>query len=259
MPLTATNRVDKYILTILRNKIEALTPEGARHPKLYAAKGLGELIHYAPHLESEIITAFIDGGVAMYGKESMRSNVTDSVLKAFNGGKMQPINNAVIDSIIKEQQPTIQKNNSVEKIELNGNYLSQDKSLVRTILKTIDSTKYTIIDAPTGTGKTTLLTELSEEFDILFFVPLRTIAQQQIGEHPIIIGETTEQEIEIAKNYPLVFSTYASCHKIKTAKDKVVVIDESHLLSDRSNILYGDLVHLTKLMSEASKVIFLSE
>jgi hypothetical protein len=258
VPLTATSRIEKYILTILKNKLETLTPEGARHPKLYAAKGLGELIHYAPHLESEIISSFIDGGVAMYGKESMRSNVTDSVLKAFNGGKMQPINNTVIDSIIEEQKPARPQNTNVQKIELNGNYLSEDKSLVRTILKTIDSTKYTIIDAPTGTGKTTLFAELSDKFNTLFFVPLRTIAQQQIGDYPIIIGETTEQEIELSKNYPLVFSTYASSHKIKSAKGKVVVIDESHLLSDRSNILYKDLVHLTKLMSEASKVIFLS-
>jgi hypothetical protein len=259
VPSTATNRVEKYILSILSNKVNLLTPIGARHPKLFAAKGLGELIHYAPHLESEIINSFIEGGVAMYGKESMRNNVTDSVLKAFNGGKIQPINNSVIDSIIAEQTPTKQpSNNRVEELELNGKYLSDDKKVVRTILNTIDNNKFTIIDAPTGVGKTTFFAGLSDKFKMLFFVPLRTIAQQQKGDYPIILGETTEQEIELAKNYPLIFSTYASSHKIPSAKGKVLIIDESHLLSDRSNILYQDIAHLSKLMSQADKVIFLS-
>ena len=102
VPDNSRSRIDKYLKSILQNKINKLTSSGARHPQLFTIKELGQLIHYAPHLENDIINNFIDGGVQMYGSETMRNNVTDSVMRAFEEGKIESVNNFTIDKIIKE-------------------------------------------------------------------------------------------------------------------------------------------------------------
>jgi len=267
VPTGAKNRVDAYILAILNNKLATLTPEGSRHPKLYAVKYLGQLIHYAPHLENFILTSFIDSGVSMYGKEHMRVNVTNSVNLAYREGVNEPINSEAIESIINDlkapnHKPITPPTPTHKNINHHTNfkYLSDDKPLFSLIKKNIESNKFIILQAPTGTGKTTLFKKLSNDVkeQIIFLAPLRTIVEQQADQYPTILGETTPEQLRIAERYPLLFSTFASAYKIGDINGKILVIDESHLLSDRSNILYSENKQLRQMMDQAKSVIFLS-
>jgi len=267
VPTDAKNRVDAYILAILNNKLATLTNDGARHPKLYAVKILGQLTHYAPHLENYILSSFIDAGVSMYGSERMRSNVTNSVNLAYSEGTNEPINSEAIESIINELKAPKIKAKAIPtpthkdiNHHTNFQYLSDDKPLFSLIKKQIESNKFTVIDAPTGTGKTTLFKKLANEVkeQVIFLAPLRTIIEQQADQYPTILAETTPEQLRIAERYPLLFSTYASAHRIGDITGKILVIDESHLTSDRSNILYSENKQLRKLMHQAKSVVFLS-
>ena len=263
VPNSANSRIEKYILKTLDNLLSKLTPQGNRHQKLFSVKYLGQILHYAPHLESQIVEAFICQGLQMYGTKSMLSNVTNSVNKAIEDGKRQPINNTIIEEIIAEQNKTKHlvkqtKSNDVE--YLKTRYLSEDSELTSEILNTIKKNKFTIINAPVGIGKTTLFKTITEELNTkaYFLAPLKTIVEQQQGEFKTVLGGTPKEEIKIAKNYSLLFSTYQSAHKLENAIGKTLIIDESHLLSDRVNLLQEHLKTLYKFIAQADKVIFLS-
>ena len=105
IPIYAKDNLDRYIQKVATNKIKRIPANykgiEPRHPKLYGAKGVGELIHYAIHLKDEIINRFIEAGVSMYNDEGMRENVTHSVNDAFNEGMNNPIENDTLESIIK--------------------------------------------------------------------------------------------------------------------------------------------------------------
>ena len=263
VPADSKNRVDAYLLSVLNGKIEKLTPDGARHPKLNGIKLLGQYLHYAPHLENYFLSEFINAGVAMYGKASMRGNVTKSVNDAFRKGINEPQNNSTIDSILIKQTPqatSVFKGKKSISYKLNHKYLSQDRDFIELTKSTISKNKFSIITAPTGTGKSFLFGCLSEEMSeqFVFLAPLKTIIEQQQDKYPTIKQGTTIDQIARAEASNLLFATYSSAYKLESVKGKVLVIDESHLLVDRSNILTNEQRTIYKLMNEASRVVFVS-
>lgn len=265
IPANASNNIDKYILTVLENKVNNLTPDGARHPKLATVKGLAQLIHYAAHLESEVLETFISAGEQMYNsnEKAKIKGVRKNVFDAWNSSVNKPINNTVLDGIIRDlQKPTPEKKQENKDINYNSKfrYLGQDEKLYSLILKEIKKDKFTIINAPTGSGKTTIVKKIDKDVKdkIVFLAPLRTIVEQQSKDYKTVLGGTTPQEIKIAEKYKLIFSTYSSACRLSSVKDKVLIIDESHLLSDRSNILFSEIQTILGMIKEAKKVIFFS-
>jgi ribose 1,5-bisphosphokinase PhnN len=265
VPSTSGARIDKYILSVLANTIDKLNPNTARHPQLYKIKILGQLNHYAPHLESEIISCFIESGINMYGKESMRSNVTANVKAAFNDGLKDPINNQVLDEIIREGNKTKPKINTANDTthKLNKQYLSQDKTLIQLLKKSIKKGKFTSVTAPTGTGKSFLCSVLANDSElkhrIVLLSPLRSIVEQQRHLMEVVHGGVSDNEIAVAENSNILACTYASAHKLKnTTSDVILVIDEAHLLVSRSNILEKEIKAIHRLMQDAAKVVFIT-
>jgi energy-coupling factor transporter ATP-binding protein EcfA2 len=197
--------------------------------------------------------------VRLYGSENKRNNVTKTIQSAFKEGVNEPINNTTIESIINDVKTPISAPKHVNTNQFTCNdYLSNNRNLVDEVKKSITTHKNTIITAPTGSGKTTLFTKISNEINksFVFLVPLRTIAEQ--SKHPYILGETPPEQIKLNLNHKLVFSTYGSAHKLGSYKGKIVVIDESHLLSDRANIYYPDIKTILKIYNEAESVVWLS-
>jgi len=260
VPTGATSRVDAYILGTLNKKIATLTNIGARHPKLYGAKLLGQLLHYAPHLENEIVSSFIEAGIAMYGTERMRANVTNTVNDAFRDGVNEPINNDAIESILNELKAPTKPIAPQTNYYCNYQYLNEDKELIKIIEQKIATERNLIINAPTGAGKTTLFKTIAENFKekVIFVAPLKTIVEQQAGQYPTILEGTTPEEITIAMRYKLCFTTYSSLQRLGDITGKIVIIDESHLLSNRANILYDEIKALIEILGKTKSNIFLS-
>ena len=261
----ASSKIDRYILKVLENKVNKLTPDGARHPKLATIKGLSQLIHYAPHLENEIIETFVSAGERMYSnKEKIKvKGVRKSVFDAFESARNNPINNATLDKIISDQEETktvVEQKNTDINYSSKFRYLGEDKKLYSLILDEIKKDKFTIINAPTGSGKTTIVKKLEKDIEekIVFLAPLRTIVEQQSKDYKTVLGGTTPQEIKIAEEYKLIFSTYSSACRLSSVNNKTLVIDESHLLSDRSNILHDEIQTVLRMIKEAKRVIFFS-
>ena len=265
IPTNAVSNIDSYILKALENAVNKLTPDGARHPKLATVKGLAQLTHYAPHLESEILETFISAGERMYNsnEKTKIKGVRKNVMDAWNSSINNPINNAKLDGIIRDlQKPTPEKKQENTDINYKSKfrYLGQDEKLYSLLLKEIKKDKFTIINAPTGSGKTTIVKKLDKDIEdkIVFLAPLRTIVEQQSKDYKTVLGGTTPQEIKIAEKYKLIFSTYSSACRLSSVKDKTLIIDESHLLSDRSNILFSEIQTILRMIKEAKKVIFFS-
>ena len=265
IPAGADTKIDNYILGALKKTVNRLTPDGARHPKLATVKSLAQIVHYAPHLENEILETFISAGERMYNsnEKTKIKGVRKNVMDAWNSSITNPINNAKLDGIIRDlQKPTPEKKQENTDINYKSKfrYLGQDEKLYSLILKEIKKDKFTIINAPTGSGKTTIVKKLDKDIEdkIVFLAPLRTIVEQQSKDYKTVLGGTTPQEIKIAEKYKLIFSTYSSACRLSSVKDKVLIIDESHLLSDRSNILFSEIQTILGMIKEAKKVIFFS-
>ena len=265
IPVNAVSNIDKYILKVLENKLSLLTSDGSRHQKLANVKGLAQLIHYAPHLEGQILEAFISTGERMYtnNEKTKIKGVRKSVLFAWNISINEPINNATLDKIIRDlQKPAPEKKQENTDINYSSEfrYLGQDKKLYSLLLKEIKKDKFTIINAPTGSGKTTIVKKLDKDIEdkIVFLAPLRTIVEQQSKEYKTVLGGANRLQVRDAEKQKLLFSSYSSANKLSSVKDKVLIIDESHLLSDRSNILYKEIQTILRMIKEAKKVIFFS-
>ena len=259
------SRIDNYLLSILDTKIKALNGNIPRHPQLYTVKILGQLNHYAPHLQSQILRAFINAGIAMYGKQSMRSNVAASVNSAFNEGLNNPVNNAVLDSILEgkkkpvKQPPTTTKRTTTHALE--GKYLATDKALVNLVKSTILKAKYTSLVAPTGSGKSYLFSVLAKDPQInriVLLSPLVAIVQQQKNLMPVVYSGIDNYELARAEQSKILACTYASAHRLQNVKDTILVIDEAHLLTSRANIYTNEISAIYKMMNEAAKVVFVT-
>ena len=176
----ASSKIDRYILKVLENKVNKLTPDGARHPRLANIKALAELNHYAPHLENEIIEAFVIGGERMYeAHEKVKiKGVRKSVLDAWRESVKNPINNATLDKIIRDQQNVnipvkVLKNTATHK--LTTQYIGQDAKAMSLIADTIRDNKFTSLSASMGMGKTTMLLQLQKILNRKIIISVPTI------------------------------------------------------------------------------------
>jgi hypothetical protein len=201
----------------------------------------------------------------MYGKQSMRSNVTNSVNSAFNEGLNTPTNNAVLDSIIEgkqkpvKQPPTTTKRTTTH--ALKGKYLATDKALINLVKSTILKAKYTSLVAPTGSGKSYLFSVLAKDPQInriVLLSPLVAIVQQQKNLMPVVYSGIDNYELERAERSKILACTYASAHRLQNVKDTILVIDEAHLLTSRANIYTNEIAAIYKMMNEAAKVVFVT-
>ena len=262
VPNGANNKIEKYIFKVLQSKIDLLTPHGARHPKLFNIVALGQIIQYAPHLEHQILETFISAGERMYSEKAKIRGVKKNVLDAWSFAIQNPINNPTLDSIVLENKPVKVYKNDSKKIDitLTTKYIGQDKKAVKTITKTIQNNKKIILNASTGLGKNELVKILSTilKEDIICTVPTISIADQQADKYGVVKGGISPIDILALEEEKLIYSTYSSLHKLQNIKDKILVIDESHLLSDRSNILESEQLAIMKTINVAKKVVFLS-
>jgi energy-coupling factor transporter ATP-binding protein EcfA2 len=226
---------------------------------------LAQLVHYAPHLENDILETFISAGERMYNsnEKTKIKAVRKNVMDAWNGSVNNPTNNATLDKIISDQEETktvVEQKNTDINYSSEFRYLGEDEKLYSLILNEINKDKFTIINAPTGSGKTTLVKKLDKDIEdkIIFLAPLRTIVEQQSKEYKTVLGGANRFQVKDAEKETLLFSSYSSANKLSSVKDKVLIIDESHLLSDRSNILYKEIQTILRMIKEAKKVIFFS-
>lgn len=283
VPTSANTNIETYVLRVLQNKVDLLTPDGARHPKLANIKALAELIHYAPQLENQILSTFIQAGEQMYSANEKASvkGVRKNVLDAWNIGINSPANNSTLDKIIDSIDETIKANKITADVILKTNitlktkYISQDKEAMKKIEQVINSNNIVNFIGGTGIGKAVMIKALTRtlKHKIICAVPTITIAKQQAffdffdgtqmvkrldKNCDVVIGGINGAEVEMIEDSKLIFVTYASLHKLKNIKGKILIIDESHLLSDRSTILFEQIKTIKKVMHYVDKTVFVS-
>ena len=272
IPANASNNIDKYILKVLENKVNNLTPDGARHPKLATVKGLAQLTHYAPHLESEILETFISAGERMYKSnekakiKGVRKNVMDAWISAINN----PINNATLDGIIRDQNTPLKPKESILKNEykhkLTTQYIGEDNEAMKLIADVVRGNKFTSLSAGMGMGKTTMLLQLQKMLNkkIIISVPTIAIAEQQYNATPgtidkaLIIGGVVGVDVEANEDCKIIYVTNASLSKLTNIEDKILIVDEAHLTSDRSPINQISNLHLYQKMQRSYRTLFMS-
>ena len=276
VPKNAVNKIDRYILTVLKNKLTLLTPDGARHQKLANIKALAELNHYAPHLENEIIEAFVSAGERMYSdnEKAKIKGVRSSVTTAWNSSLNNPANNNTLDGIIIDQQSAkvqkkVLKNTTTHK--LTTQYIGQDAKAMNLISNTIQDNKFTSLSAGMGMGKTTMLVQLQKMLNkkIIVSVPTIAIAEQQYNatysdgtteeiDKALVKGGVVGFEVEMLEECKIIYITNASLGKLKNIGDKILIVDEAHLTSDRSSINQRPNENLYKVIRETHKTLFMS-
>ena len=272
IPANASNNIDKYILKVLENKVNNLTPDGARHPKLATIKGLAQLIHYAAHLESEILETFISAGERMYNsnEKAKIKGVRKNVLDAWNSSISNPINNATLDGIISKQNTPLKPKERILKNEykhkLTTQYIGQDNEAMKLICDVIKGNKFTSLSAGMGMGKTTMLLKLQKMLNkkIIISVPTIAIAEQQYNATPetidkaLIIGGVVGVDVEANEDCKIIYVTNASLSKLTNIEDKILIVDEAHLTSDRSTINQISNLHLYQKMQRSYRTLFMS-
>lgn len=276
VPKNAVSNIDKYILTILKNKLSLLTPDGARHQKLANIKALAELNHYAPHLENDIIESFVSAGERMYNSDEKAKikGVRKSVNIAWNSSLNNPTNNNTLDGIIRDQQNVnipIKDTKNTETYKLTTDYIGEDAKAMNLILNTIRDNKFTSLSAGMGMGKTAMLIQLQKMLNknIIVSVPTIAIAQQQYNatysdgttekiDKALVKGGVIGFEVEMIEDCKIIYITNASLGKLKNIGDKILIVDEAHLTSDRSSINQRSNESLYKVMRETHRTLFMS-
>ena len=272
VPAGADTKIDRYIKKTLQNKLDLLTSDGARHPKLAHIKQLAVLNHYAPHLENEIIEAFVIGGERMYNSSEKAKirDVRKNVMDAWNKSINNPANNFKLDGFIAEQNALLKPKKSLltnkYKHKLTTQYIGQDNAAMKLICNSVRDNKVTSLSAGMGLGKTTMLIQMQKKLNkkIIISVPTIAIAQQQYNatildsnvDAALVIGGVFGDKIN--EDADIIYVTNASIGKLQKIEDKVLIVDEAHLTSDRSPINQNPNMHLYKAMSESHSTLFMS-
>ena len=272
IPTTANTKTDSYILKVLQNKLDLLTSDGARHPKLAHIKQLAVLNHYAPHLENEILETFISAGERMYSSNEKAKirGVRKSVMDAWNKSINEPINNPTLEGFVSDQKALLKPKASILKNDykhkLTTQYIGQDSEAMKLICNSVENNKVTSLSAGMGLGKTTMLIQLQKMLNkkIIISVPTIAIAQQQYNatilnsnvDASLIIGGIFGDKINEDSN--IIYVTNASLNKLKNLEKKVIIIDEGHLSSDRSPINQNSNFSLYKVMAKSHSTLFMS-
>jgi hypothetical protein len=273
VPKNAVSKVDAYILKILENKLQLLTPDGARHPKLANIKGLAELVHYAPHLENQIIESFIQAGENMYSaneKNKIRQ-VRKNVLDAWNEGIKFHTNHKSIDNILSQHTPIVKANNNTHSHKLTTQYIGQDSKAMNLIENFVRNNKFTSLGAGMGMGKTTMTLQLQKMLNrkIIVSVPTIAIAEQQYKitfsdgstediDKALVVGGVVGFDVEMVEECDVIYVTNASLGKLQNIGDKILIVDEAHLTSDRSPINQRANLNLWKVMKHSYRTLFMS-
>jgi len=274
IPAGANTKIDNYILGALKKTVNRLTPDGARHPKLATVKSLAQIVHYAPHLENEILETFISGGERMYNSNEKATikNVRKCVMDAWNGSVNNPINNKVLEGIISDQKTLLKPKERILKNEykhkLTTQYIGQDSEAMTLICDVVRGNKFTSLSAGMGMGKTTMLLQLQKMLNrqIIISVPTVAIAQQQYNATildsnisvALIIEGVVGIDVEINEDCDIIYVTNASLGKLQNIKGKVLIVDEAHLTSDRSPINQISNENTYKVMRQSHCTLFMS-
>ena len=274
IPTNAVSNIDSYILKALENAVNKLTPDGARHPKLATVKGLAQLTHYAPHLESEILETFISAGERMYksNEKAKIKGVRKNVMDAWNVSINNPINNATLEGIISEQNALLKPKESILKNEykhkLTTQYIGEDSKAMTLICDVVKGNKFTSLSAGMGMGKTTMLLQLQKMLNrqIIISVPTVAIAQQQYNATildsnisvALIIEGVVGVDVEISEDCDIIYVTNASLGKLQNIGEKILIVDEAHLCSDRSPINQSSNENTYKVMKQSHCTLFMS-
>ena len=272
IPVGADTKIDRYIKKTLQNKLDLLTSDGARHPKLAHIKQLAVLNHYAPHLENEIIEAFVIGGERMYNSNEKAKirDVRKNVMDAWNKSINNPVNNFKLDGFIAEQNALLKPKKRIlknkYKHKLTTQYIGQDNAAMKLICNSVRDNKITSLSAGMGLGKTTMLIQMQKKLNkkIIISVPTIAIAQQQYNatildsnvDAALVIGGVFGDKIN--EDADIIYVTNASIGKLQKIEDKVLIVDEAHLTSDRSPINQNSNMHLYKVMSASHSTLFMS-
>jgi len=258
----SVSRIDKYILGAYNNMKLGLTTDNI-HSQKAKIKGIKSLMHYAPHLEyllDDFIVA-IEGLYTSRGDAQKAKGARKDILQAWEAETSK--NNSTIDGIIAEAQKNkvAQLATNVTEYSLKTKFIGQDKALVSLIGNAIKNNKVLLIGASVGKGKTNLFLNHFGEQRALFLVPTLAILSQMKKEGvQCINGDSTNDDVGIALNHKFVACTYASLHRIplSSIEDRVMVIDEAHLIIDRSNIAHKQQQQITKFSNKAMSTVYLS-
>ena len=98
------NRINKYILKALENKILTLNPKTARHSQIKKITGVSCLLHYSPSITELVKTEWTNAILNLYGNDNKGKNIINSVNDAFQDGLNKPIFYKSIDNIIQDEQ-----------------------------------------------------------------------------------------------------------------------------------------------------------
>lgn len=118
-----------------------------------------------------------------------------------------------------------------------------------------------VIDAGTGTGKTTFVQSLEEKK--ILVLPYKSLALQvaQAAGKKALVGGVTRFDIEEAAKEDLIICVYDMLPALKDViKDSILIMDEAHNLTKQQNIRADILKHIFNLITEKvpKKVILLS-
>tara|TARA_R110000787_G_scaffold140313_1_gene253859 strand:+ start:206 stop:3328 length:3123 start_codon:yes stop_codon:yes gene_type:complete len=278
IPAGADTKIDNYILGALKKTVNRLTPDGSRHPKLATVKSLAQIVHYAPHLENEILETFISAGERMYNsnEKTKIKQVRKNVMDAWNSSINNPINNEALDSIIRdlsEVLPTLVKPKerilkNEYKHKLTTQYIGEDSKAMKLICDVVKGNKFTSLSAGMGMGKTTMLLQLQKMLNrqIIISVPTVAIAQQQYNATildsnisvALIIEGVVGVDVEISEDCDIIYVTNASLGKLQNIGEKILIVDEAHLCSDRSPINQSSNENTYKVMKQSLCTLFMS-
>ncbi len=274
IPAGADTKIDNYILGALKKTVNKLTPDGARHPKIATVKSLAQIVHYAPHLENEILETFISAAERMYNSNEKATikNVRKCVMDAWNGSVNEQINNEVLEGIISDQKALLKPKKSILKNEykhkLTTQYIGQDSKAMKLICESVRDNKVTSLSAGMGLGKTTMLLQLQKKFNrqIIISVPTKAIAEQQYTatildnnvDAALIVEGIVGVDVEANENCDVIYVTNASLSKLNNVEDKILIVDEFHLSSDRSPINQIANLHLYQKMQRSYRTLFMS-
>lgn len=127
-----------------------------------------------------------------------------------------------------------------------------------------------ILQAPTGSGKTTALMKIAQDHEflsqnkvkrVIFCMPYQILAQQLANDYslPCVLQGTTPLELNMALSSSISICTYDSLKKLEYGVDEaLLIVDEFHNLRNQANFRMNACVEVLEYMNIAPKTICLS-
>lgn len=127
-----------------------------------------------------------------------------------------------------------------------------------------------ILQAPTGSGKTTALVKVAQDTEflaankvkrVIFCMPYQILAQQLASDYnlPCVLQGTSSLELKTALSSPISVCTYDSLKKLEYGIDEaLLIIDEFHNLRNQANFRASACIEVLEYTQIAPKTICLS-